>query len=76
MVFQTLNRLKWSGRLKSCRIVILHRGAKDNKKVVEGSLVTEIKRSYFLYREKGRETFIPNRRVLEIRVNGRAVWKR
>ena len=76
MVFQTLNKLKWTGRLEGCEIVILHRGAPDDKKVIKGSQLTEVKRGYFSFEAGGRETTIPNHRVLEIRLEGKPVWKR
>ena len=76
MVFQTLNRLKWTGQLKDCEIIIVHRGARGDKKLIKGQEIVEVKRTYFLYSESGRETFIPNHRVLEIRLGGRVIWKR
>ena len=76
MVFQILNKLKWTSQLTNAKILILHRGAPENKKTIEGRRVTEVKRSYFLYEEGGKETFIPNHRVLEIKINNRIIWKR
>ena len=76
MVFNTLNMLKWAGQLAGCEVVILHRGAAGDRKSISGGSITEVKKSYFLFREVGRETFIPNRRVLEIRAGGKVVWKR
>lgn len=76
MVFEILNKLKWTGKLGEVEIVIIHRGAKDNKKIIYGSSVTEIKRSHFCYMERGKEIYIPNHRVLEIRMEGEILWKR
>ena len=78
MVYETLNRLKWKGGLEDCEIVILHRGAPDDKKVIPGKSVTEVKKSYFYYRDSKseRETYIPLHRVLEIRLGGKVLWKR
>ncbi len=76
MVFQTLNRLKWEGRLSEAEIIILSRGSPQDRKVIPGRKVTEVKKTYFCYREGDRETFIPNHRVLEIRVGGKELWKR
>ncbi len=53
MVYNTLNRLKWTGRLPECRVVILHRGAPKDEKSILGRDITEIKKSHFLYREEG-----------------------
>lgn len=78
MVYGTLSRLKWVGGLEDCEIVIVHRGAPDDRKVIPGKKVTEIKKSYFYYRNgrNGRETCIPLHRVLEVRLEGKVIWKR
>ncbi len=78
MVNNVLNRLKWVGGLEECEIVILHRGAPGDRKVIPGKNVTEIKKSYFHYNEdgSGRETHIPLHRILEIRLGKNIIWKR
>ncbi len=78
MVYRTLGRLKWVGGLEDCEIVILHRGAPEDRKIIPGKDVTEIKKSYFYYRNISgdRETRIPMHRVLEIRLKGKVIWKR
>jgi uncharacterized protein (UPF0248 family) len=78
MVYRTLSRLKWIGGLGGCEIVIVHRGAPGNRKTIPGKKVTEVKKSYFYYKsgKGGKETCIPLHRILEVRVEGKAVWKR
>ncbi len=76
MVFNTLNKLKWTNNLKDCKIVILHRGLPENRKIISGEKITELKRSYFLYKDSDREVFIPLHRVIEIKVKGKIIWKR
>lgn len=79
MVFQTLNKLRWTGKLPLCQVLILHRGAPDDRKIVPGSQITQVKKSYFYYKdgkEGNAEKFIPLHRVLEIIVNGEVMWKR
>ncbi|NIO23150.1 MAG: DUF504 domain-containing protein [Candidatus Aenigmarchaeota archaeon] len=76
MVFQTLNRLKWKGDLEKAEIDILSRGSPEDRKTIPGNRVTNIKRSHFYFKDNDRETFIPNHRVLEIRKEGRTIWKR
>jgi uncharacterized protein (UPF0248 family) len=78
MVYETLNRLKWKGGLEDCEIVIRHRGGAGDKKVIHGKSVTEVKKSYFYYRDSksNRETYIPLHRVLEIRLGVKVIWKR
>lgn len=76
MAYNTLNRLKWTGKLGGAEIAIRHRGAPGEMKVIPGSKVTQIKRSHFHYKDGGREGFIPMHRVLLIRLGGEIVWKR
>ncbi len=76
MVFQTLNKLKWTGKLKGCEVIILHRGAPENKKTIQGEKITEIKRSYFSYDSGREEVTIPLHRILEVRLKGKIIWKR
>ena len=75
MVYNTLNKLKWTGKLHDCMIIILHRGAPNDRKTIEGRQVTEVKKSYFMY-ENDKEVFIPLHRVLEIKLEGKTLWKR
>jgi uncharacterized protein (UPF0248 family) len=76
MAFNTLNRLKWAGKLRSCEIVIRHRGAPNDIKVISGEDVTELKRGHLNYKSGYRETTIPLHRVLEIRVGRSRAWIR
>ena len=79
MVYRTLGRLKWVGGLEDCEIVILHRGAPEDRKIISGKDVTEIKKSYFYYKDgknHGTETRIPMHRILEVKLKGKIVWKR
>ncbi len=76
MAFNTLNMLKWTGKLDRGEIVILHRGAPQEMKVIAGSKVTQVKKSHFYYKEGNRESFIPLHRILEIRLDGEIIWKR
>lgn len=75
MVYNVLNRLKWTGKLGDCEITILHRGAPGDRKTIQGKNVTEVKRSYFLYKNR-EETTIPLHRVLGIKLEGEMIWKK
>ena len=75
MAYNVLGKLKWAGELKSCEIIIRHRGAPNDKKTIQGKNITEVKKSYFLY-TNDRETFIPLHRILEINVKGKLIWKK
>jgi uncharacterized protein (UPF0248 family) len=76
VVFQTLNRLKWTGKLDGAEIVILHRGAPNDRKNIQGNNITEVKKGYFSFLSQGGETTIPHHRVREIRLDGKTIWKR
>jgi len=76
MVFQTLNRLRWKGDLEKAEIIILSRGSPGDRKAIPGDMVKDIKKSHFYFKDKDRETFIPNHRVLEIRMEGKTIWRR
>ena len=76
MVFQTLNKLKWTGKLDRCEVVILHRGAPQDRKIITGDKITEVKKSYFSYDSGREDVTIPLHRILEIRMDGKIVWKR
>ena len=77
MVYKLLGKLKAQGELQGCEVVILHRGAPRDRKSVPGGRITEVKKSYFSYRnEVGEETTIPYHRVLEVRVGRKAVWEK
>jgi len=76
MAFEALNRLKWTGKLGRAEIVFVHRGAPGDKKTVSGAAITSLKRSHFCYKDDDHETHIPNHRILEVRFEGRTIWKK
>jgi uncharacterized protein (UPF0248 family) len=77
MVYRVLGRLLWRGRLGEAEVVILHRGAPQDRKTIPGSRIVSVRKSCFVYKDGGgRETTIPLHRVLEVRLKGKAEWKR
>jgi uncharacterized protein (UPF0248 family) len=75
MVFQILNRLKWSGGLDSAQVDIIHRGAPGNIKTISGKSITEVRKGYVVYTNR-EETVIPLHRIVEVRVSGEVLWRR
>jgi uncharacterized protein (UPF0248 family) len=73
--FDILNKIKWTSGLEKCEIVILHRGAPDNRKIISGNKIIDIKRDRFWYINR-EETVIPMHRILEIKLEGTVVWKK
>ncbi len=76
MVFQILNRLKWQGKLHEAEIIIVHRGAPENRKTIKGSGITELKKGYFYYKSKNKEIYIPLHRIIEVRQRGKILWRK
>lgn len=78
MAYEELNKLKWTGKLACCSVVIRHRGAPNDEKLILGRQITETKKTYFLYREEGRdmETHIPMHRVLRVMLGEKTIWEK
>lgn len=77
MVYRVLGKLLWKGGLERAEIAIVHRGAPGDVKVIEGSRVDEVKSGYLTYTNRfGEDTVIPLHRVLEVRLDGKQLWKR
>lgn len=76
MVFETLNKLKWTGKLGHAEIIFVSRGSPGDRRKISGKEITQLKRGYFYFKDKDSETYIPNHRVLEIRLKGETIWKR
>ncbi|HDD46389.1 MAG TPA: DUF504 domain-containing protein [Candidatus Aenigmarchaeota archaeon] len=76
MVYNTINKLKWTNKLGRCKIIFVHRGATNNIKTISGDQITEVRKTYFCYKSNGKETFIPYHRVKMIKIDGRVIWKR
>ena len=73
-----LNRLKWTKRLPESEVVILHRGAPKDRKMIKGDHITEIRKGSFSYMDfdSKKESHIPMHRVLEIWMDEKVVWKK
>ncbi|RLJ07761.1 MAG: DUF504 domain-containing protein [Candidatus Aenigmatarchaeota archaeon] len=70
--FDILNKLKWTNQLDRAEIVILHRGAPDDRKTISGKEIVELGRDRFLTKD----SCIPLHRVLEVRLEGKILWRR
>ena len=70
--FDILNKLKWTNQLDRAEIVILHRGAPDDRKTISGKEIVELGRDRFLTQD----SCIPLHRVLEVRLEGKILWRR
>ena len=76
MVFQTLNKMKWTGKLNECKISIKYRNEFEKKKIISGKNIVELKKTYFIYKSRTGDVFIPLHRVIEIHYKNTLIWKR
>jgi len=69
-VSDLLNKILWDKRERPeyYEITFIHRGAHMNRKTIPCKSVTEVERSWFIYKsEVGEDVLIPFHRVTEIR---------
>lgn len=72
---ECLNYLKWSAGIDFERVTLLYadRTLQEGSKVIEGTGIVEVQRRYFTTGDGGR---LPLYKILEIRVDGRVIWRR
>lgn len=74
---EAINKLKWTGGLSGCIVLVRHRGAPGDVKELRGELIKEVGKDYLVYVEGDAEACIPYHRVLEVRNSkGRVVFRR
>jgi len=71
-----LNRLKWGGEneLQRAKLTILHRGAPNDKRVIEGSDILELGHGFMRVASPEGEVEIPYHRILRIGARGQVLW--
>lgn len=69
-----LNELKWKKQRKNILIEIIHRGEKEDKKVIPFESVTEIGKGHFRYGEK--ETYVPYHRIRKVIKDKKVIWSK
>lgn len=74
---EVLNKLKWhEGNLERAKILILHRGATNDRKVISGAEIASLPRGYMVVRGMEGKLEIPYHRILQIEVNGKIIWSK
>lgn len=75
---EVLNKLRWQpgGELGLARIVIAHRGAPGDRRVIDGKQITGLGRGFMSVTSPEGEVEIPYHRILRIEVRGRVLWQR
>lgn len=72
-----LNKLKWGeGGLKFAKITIIHRGAEGDRRVINGSCISELERGVMVVRSADGEVRIPYHRILKIENHEKIIWER
>ncbi len=73
-----LNRLKWGGEaeLQGAKVTILHRGAPNDKRVIEGSDILELGRGFMRVASPEGEVEIPYHRILQIGARDEILWRK
>ncbi len=69
---ELLNKIWWTDRREECYIVIIHRGAPNDRKIIPLTVVSEIKAGYIFIDD----VQIPIHRITEIVCNDIIIWKR
>ncbi len=71
-----LNEIKWRFDLSRCRVYYVHRGAPGNVKMIEGSAIKSIDRTFLILKEGMQETYIPYHRIFRIEYNNHIIFER
>ena len=63
------NRIFWDKRvnIEDFEITYIHRGALNNQKTIAASLITEVGKSWFTYKDQDNENKIPMHRIITIK---------
>ena len=69
---EILNKVWWTEEKDNCYIVIVHRGAPNDRKIIPLTVIDEIKAGYIFVGGKQ----IPVHRVIEIICDNTIIWKR
>jgi len=69
---EVLNKIWWSDSRDQCFIVIIHRGAPNDRKIIPFTIINEIKAGYIFVGE----VQIPIHRIIEIVCNSKIIWRR
>ncbi|HID60802.1 MAG TPA: DUF504 domain-containing protein [Hadesarchaea archaeon] len=75
---EVLNKLKWGGAntLQSVKVTILHRGAPNDRRVIEGTKIIELGSGFMHVVAPEGEVEIPYHRILQIEVRGETLWRK
>ena len=69
---EILNKLKWTQDIKKAEIWYLHRGAPNDTKIISGTDILGLGKSFF----ETSDASIQYHRIKKIFYNGKLVWER
>ncbi|MDH5807211.1 MAG: DUF504 domain-containing protein [Candidatus Methanomethylicaceae archaeon] len=67
-----LNKIKWTSGLEGIEIIIIHRGAPNNEKIIKGEEIKDIAPRAIICEN----LIIPYHRVICIKKNGIEIWRK
>lgn len=70
------NEMKWRFDLSKCRINHIHRGAPGNIKVVDGSMIKNIDKSFLVLEGIQEDVYIPYHRITRIEYDNQIIFDR
>ena len=70
-----LNEIKWRYDLSKCRVYFIHRGMPGDTRIVDGSKIKNIDRSYLVLEGFPEDVYIPYHRIFMIEYNGEIVYE-
>lgn len=69
-----LNEIKWRFDLRKCKVYYIHRGAPGDMKIVEGSAIKSIDRSFLILEGVVDDVYISYHRIFRIDYEGMPVY--
>jgi len=70
------NEIKWRFDLAKCRIYYIHRGAPGDVKIVGGSTIKNIERSFLVLEGDLEDVYIPYHRIFRIEFEDQIIFEK
>ena len=70
------NEIKWRFDMEKCKIYYIHRGAPGDMKIVDGSLIKNIEKSFLVLQGVVEDVYIPYHRIFRIDYEEKIVFDR
>ncbi|HEX7576341.1 MAG TPA: RNA repair domain-containing protein [Candidatus Methanoperedens sp.] len=70
------NEIKWRFDLAKCKIYYIHRGAPRDVKIVEGSSIQNIERSFLVLQGEFEDVHIPYHRIFRIEFENQIIFEK